>query len=322
MVIPNDIHFAAGRVRRAAIVAIALLLAALGAIAAWWLRPPDPEAELRAPVRPLLTLVREPAPALGRGLERWRMIAAGSDTVRGLWRPSAAADTTPWVAVILGGIGTDERAALLVPDSLPIGVLAVSWPWRGPRHMSLPTFLTRLPALREALLHTPGVVARGVAAVRKAHPGARVVLLGASLGVPPMAAAVPLSRPDALVLVDGAADLGPLVRRETERALGHGIVAALVAPPAGALAARLLSSLEPSRFGTAARDLPVLLLDAESETRYPPECVQRLHATFPHATRAIHRGAHMRPEDRRQLGAIIDTTWAWLKRQTQGPSTS
>ena len=299
-------------VPRAIILAIAIMVATLAVVATWWLRPPDPAAELRANHRPLLTLEREPAPGLGRGFERWRMIAMGPDTVTGLWRPSARGDTTEWVAVILGGIGTDERSALLVPDSLPIGVLAVSWPWRGPRHMGRGTFLMNLPALRAALLHTPGALARGVEAVRRRFPGARVVLIGASLGVPPVTAAISLTRPEALVLVDGAADLGPLVRSETERWLGHGLAGRVLAPPAGSLAARLLSSLEPARFGPAARGLPVLLLDAESERRYPPECVARLHAAFPRAVRATHPGGHMRPEDQRQLAAIIDTIWEWL----------
>jgi hypothetical protein len=287
------------------------LFAALAALAFWWTHPPDPELEVRARHRPLLALEREPAPELGRGFERWRMIAAGPDTVSGLWRP-ARGGATPWVAVILGGIGTDDRAAQLVPDSLPIGVLAVSWPWKGPRRMPRLAFVRSVPALREALLRTPGALTRGVEAVRRAAPGARVVVLGASLGVAPAAATPALARLDALALVDGAADLGPLLRRETSRVLGDGLAATLLAPAAGAIGARLLSSLEPARFGEAAGELPVFLLDAASDARYPPECIARLHSTFPNATRATHPGAHMRPEDRRQIAAIIDLVWRWL----------
>ena len=281
--------------------------------AAWWLNPPDPEAELRAHHRPLVTLEREPAPALGRGFERWRLIAPGPDTVTALWRPGVRAHASPWVAVILGGIGTDDRAAALVPDSLPIGVLAVSWPWKGSRRMGRTEFLGSVPALRAALLRTPGALARGVEAVHQTVPGARVAVVGASLGVAPAIASVTLARPDALALVDGAADLGPLFRSETNRVVGGGIGGALLAPPASALAARLLSSLEPSHFGAATRELPVLLLDASDDERYPPGCVARLHATFPHATRARHPGAHMRPEDRAQIAAIVGRVWTWLR---------
>jgi len=302
-----------GRRARAAFIAGVVFGVAALAGAAWWQNPPDPEAELRAHHRPLVTLERKPAPQLGRGFERWLMIAPGPDTMTALWRPGIRTDARPWVAVILGGIGTDDRAAALVPDSLPIGVLAVSWPWKGSRRMGHMEFLGNARALRAALLRTPGALARGVEAVRRAVPGARVALVGASLGVAPAVASVTLARPDAVALVDGAADLGPLLRRETHRVLGGGIAGVVLAPPAAAFAARLLSSLEPSHFGAATRDLPVLLLDATDDERYPPECIARLHATFPHATGARHPGAHMRPEDRGQIAAIIDRVWTWLR---------
>jgi hypothetical protein len=245
------------------------------------------------------------------------MIAAGGDTVVGIWRPGAPQQGSRWAAVIIGGIETDDRAALLVPDSLPIGILAVSWPWKGPRHMSVPAFVASVPAMRRALIRTPAALARGVEAVRRAHPEARVLLLGASLGAPPVAAAVSVSRPDALALVDGAADLGRLLRSETSRAVGGGIGAAL-GPPAGALGARLVYPLEPARHGTAAKGIPVLLLDPEHEDRYPAECVTRLHATFPHASRRQHPGGHMHPDDRPQLARIIEIIWQWLN-QGNGP---
>src|SRR5207344_1836374 len=114
------------------------------------------------------------------------------------WQAGANAHPS-WVVVLLGGIGTDDRSALLVPDSLPVGVLAVSWPWKGSRQMSPHEFLLRVPAIRVALLETPGAIARGVEAARRACPGARVALIGASLGVPPTVAALPLANADALV---------------------------------------------------------------------------------------------------------------------------
>jgi hypothetical protein len=303
------------RVALAALIAVALV-----ALAWWWTHPPDPEAEVLGYHRPLVALERVPAPQLGRGFERWRMIAAGGDTVTGLWRAGASPQASNWAVVILGGIETDDRAALLVPDSLPIGVLAVSWPWNGPRSMSKLAFIASVPQLHTALLRTPGAIARGVEAVRRAGPGARVVLLGASLGVAPVVAALPLARPDALVLVDGAADLGRLLRSETARALDGGIAGATLAPPAAAFAARLLSSIEPARYGAAARGIPVLLVDAERDERYPLACVTRLHATFPHATNAMHPGGHLDPGNQRQVTEIVEAVWRWLGRVTAGPA--
>ncbi|MFI5370599.1 MAG: hypothetical protein ACHQ52_03500, partial [Candidatus Eisenbacteria bacterium] len=261
------------------------LLLTLAVATWWWAHPPDPATELRARDHPLARLERVAAPELGARVERWRMIAADGDTVSGLWRGPAPATTrnhpsaTPtgagaisasgqpaappsWVVVLLGGIGTDDRAALLIPDSLAVGVLAVSWPWKGSRRMGRWEFIARSPAIREAMLRAPAAMARGVAAARHEAPGARVALLGASLGAPPTIAALALTRPDALVIVDGAADLRALLRSETSRALGGGKVAALLAPAAGALAARLVSSLEPERHGAEAHGIPTLVLDA------------------------------------------------------------
>ena len=139
-----------------------------------------------------------------------------------------------------------------------------------------------------------------------------MALLGASLGVPPTVAALPLAHPEALVLVDGAADLARLLRSETSRALGGGAPSAALAPLAAALGARLLSSLEPSRYGSTSPGTPVLLVDAESDQRYPRACVARLHATFPHAAIAEHPGGHLRPENRRQVAFIVGEVWRWL----------
>lgn len=291
---------------------LSLLLFGVVLLGAWWTHPPDPASELRAHFRPLVALERTPAPELGRGFERWRMIGGERDTVNGLWRAAPEGREVRWSAVILGGLETDQKAALLIPDSLPVHVLAVSWPWRGARHMGRLEFLRNVPAIHEALLRTPGAMARGVEAVRRAAPGDRVVLLGASLGAAPAASAASLERPDALALVDGAADLRRLLESETRNGLGRGVSAALLAPAAGAVAARLLSSLEPARHGGAARGLPVLIVDAESESRYPPACVARLHAAYPAAALATHPGPHMSPERPAQIAEIVDIVWRWL----------
>jgi hypothetical protein len=199
-----------------------------------------------------------------------------------------------------------------MPDALPVGVLAMSWPWRGPRSMSRLGFLARVPAIRRTMLDAPATLACGVAALRRAMPGSRIALLGASLGAPPAIAAVREARPDALVLVDAAADLPALLAVETRRLLGGGAPARLAAAPAGAIAGALVAALEPERHAGAARALPILVLDAAEEERYPRPCVGRLHAAFPHATLARHEGAHIRPEDREQIRAIVRVASVWL----------
>jgi hypothetical protein len=185
--------------------------------------------------------------------------------------------------------------------------------------MSRARFVASVPALRASLLRTPRALARGVEAVRRVRPGSRVAMVGASLGVPPTVAALPLVRADGLVLVGGAADLERLLRSEAARALGGGPLATGVATLAAPLGAWLLAPLEPSGVAAAARALPTLLVDAEREERLPRACVERLHAAFPHATRARHPGAHLRPEDERQMRVILDTAWEWMRRVGRGP---
>lgn len=291
-------------------VLLAFLLLGL-ALAWWWSHPPDAVRELRAHHGGLDRLERTPVTGLGDDVERWSLIAPGSDTVTALWRRGSHAEPD-WVVVLLGGIGTDDRAALLVPSELPVGVLAVSWPWKGSRTMSQGEFLRTVPAMRGALLSTPGAIARGVEGVRKAHPNARVVLIGASLGVAPTVAALALTRVDALVLVDGAADLERLMQFEVARELGPKSTVGWLAGPAGSLGGRLLASLEPSRHAAAAAGTPVLLVDAAEEERYPPACVERLHQTFPHARRVQHPGPHIRPEARAQVLAVIEAAVTWI----------
>lgn len=61
-----------------------LLMLAGVAVAAWWLWPADPAADLRALHAPLTRFERRPAPDLGPRIERWRMVDANGFTARGI----------------------------------------------------------------------------------------------------------------------------------------------------------------------------------------------------------------------------------------------
>ena len=307
------------------VAAVTLVTALAAAIA--WAPSSGREAKSRMSSRALLKLERIPAPELGPGFERWRMIGARRDTVTGIWRAGAAGRTDgraasasdDWSVVVLGGIGTDDRAALLVPDSLPANVLAVSWPWKGKRQMGSWEFVANAPAIRGALLRTPDALVRGITAIQQARPGTRVALVGASLGVPPTVAAMRHAKVDALVLIDGAADLARLIHAEAGRALSDRKVAATFAQACAPMAGWLLAPLEPSRRWSDERTVPTLIIDAEDEERMPRACVTALHARFPHATLATHPGAHMRPENPEQMEVILRRVWQWL---SHGPGSA
>ena len=284
----------------------------------WWTHPPDPALTLLAHRGFTSAVLREPAPELGPRLERWRIAVTHGDTLRALFRAAspaarASGEGRPWAAVMLGGLGTGDRAALLLPDSLGVDALALDWPWRGPKRMSGLGFVARMPAIRHALLHAPAALAHGAEAMRRERSPTRIALLGASLGSPIAVAALRLSQADALVLVDGMADLEALFDSELRRMLPHPWLAAVLAPPAAALAARLVDALEPLRHAVAAERMPVLLVDAEAEDRYPPRSVRALHAMLPSAERSTHPGAHLRPEDPEQVRAIIQKVDGWLR---------
>ncbi len=285
-----------------------MLAAAL--VAAWWVYPPDPARMLRARSAPFVRLEREPRPDLGTRVERWRILDQRGDTTLALWRAAPAAARRPWTVVMLGGIGTGDRAALLFPADLPVHVLAVDWPWRGDRRMNGTRLVTLLPAIRGALLRTPACLARGLDAVGTVPEvdTARVALLGASLGVPPSIAALRLTHgARALVLVDGFAGLEPALRfglaRETRPRW--------IATPLAAIGARLLDPLEPAHHA-AALDLPALVVNAERDERIPRECMLRLHALLPHAAVRWRADTHVLPQRRTLIAGLAREAAAWL----------
>lgn len=275
----------------------------------WWVRPPDPGEVLRQSYAPLAGVERMPAPHLGSRIERWRLVTVRGDTLVALYRPAFVREgPPPWTVVLLGGLGTGERAALVVPESLAANVLALDWPWRGPRRMGAMELLRAAPAIRRALHSTPGALATAMeaAAIQPDIDPARVALVGASLGVPPAVAALRLSsRPRALVLLHGGADLHRLLRH----ALGPELRSPVVAAPAAALGGRLLHALEPERHAGLAAHLPVLVINATGDERIPPECIESLHAALPGAEVRWQTGAHMRPQD--SAGVAIEVA-SWL----------
>jgi pimeloyl-ACP methyl ester carboxylesterase len=242
------------------------------------------------------------------------MIAANGDVTTALWSGAPAEAKRPWTAVMLGGLHTGEHAALLIPPGVPVNVLAVDWPWRGPRDLTAWEIVARLGAITRAVLRSPGAMAIGAEAAARARgvDSARVVLVGVSLGVPPALAALRLTRvPRALVLVDGAADLRALMRAGLLGEHWPRWLASLGA----ALAFRLVRPLEPLLHAEAAADLPVLLISSERDRRLPRAAVIGLHAALPNATVRWRPGAHIRPRQLDLVAALAIEVDAWLREQ-------
>lgn len=291
--------------------AIALLLVATAVAAAiWWRSPSDPVTELRRRTLHATALVREPAAVHGNGIERWRIATAAGDTFLALWRPAPAGIERPWTILLMGGLGTGDRAATLLPARLPAHVLALDWPWRGPRKLTTLDALRQLGAIREAVLRSPAVFALGVEVAAAQPEVDRIAVVGASLGAPTAIAALRLTdKPAALVLVDGFADL----RRVLEHALRRTVRPAALAPPLAAYAARLLDPVEPSHHAAHAAAIPALLLNARDDERIPIAAIERLWGSLPEADKRWREGMHLRAHRNELIAALSDEVWAWLE---------
>ena len=297
---------------------VAVVLAILAAECAW-AGPRDPGPTLARHYAPLARVDRWAAPSLGKRVERWRMISTRGDTVHGLWRPAPARTARPWTAVLMGGFHTGDRAALLLPDDSLFNALAVNWPWNGPRRLSPAEFAMRLPAIERAIMRSPATLALGVEAVSRARgvDASRIVIVGASLGAPPALAALRFtSAPDAVVLVDGGADLELMIRAGLEREGWMSGPAAVSA--AGAY--QWIWPLEPTLNASRAARLPVLLMNSANDDRVPRESVTRLHACLPHATVRWRNNPHLRPNQLDVIARLSREVEAWLRAVDRGRS--
>ena len=272
----------------------------------------DPASVLRPYYSPPVRLERQPAPRLGARVQRWAIISARGDTVFGLWRPAPARVARPWTAVLLGGFHTGDRAALLVPDDTLFNTLAVNWPWRCKRRLSKAEFALQLPAIQRAVHSTPAFLALGVEAAAQSRgvDPSRIVLVGASLGVPPALAALRLtSVPAAVVLVDGGADLELMIRAGLARE--HWVSGAAALAAAGAM--QWLWPLEPELNAPVAARLPVMLMNSVSDERVPRAAVQKLQASLPHAEIRWRSGPHLRPSQKDVFARLTREVDAWLR---------
>ncbi len=283
------------------------------AVAAWWLLPPDPATALRAEHAPLARVERTPAPDLGPGIERWRMLDERGFEARGLWRPASRPKPSTWTVVMLGGLETGDRAALLVAPQAQVNVLAVDWPWSGPRRLDALGIVRQLPAIRAAVLRSPVPLAMGIESLAREHvaDSSRIALLGVSLGVPPTLASLRLAGPPAaLVLVHGAADLELLLRHD----LGSHLEPRWLARPIAALAFRLIRPLEPAYHFDAAAGIPALLIEAKDDERLPRAAIEHLKRGLPHAEVMVLDGPHLRPTRAELIATITARAMAWLGR--------
>lgn len=214
--------------------------------------------------------------------------------------------------VLLGGIETGRRAAMLVDSSYGGVVLSCDYPFGDPSRLSIWRLLPNLPAIRRELLATPQALALA-ASYLLTQPGVdstRLAGIGASLGVPFVAAwAAEDRRARAVALVYGGGDLGTVFEINLRGRVRVGWLRRFIARSA----ARLLGALEPTRTAGRIAPRPLLVIGAADDERIPRPSVEALfRAARGPKTLRWFGGRHMEPTETALLEAVTNATTAWL----------
>ncbi len=251
----------------------------------------------------------------GRGVfhEAWLRFGPRPDSLAG----------TPWRPVlILGGIGTGRRAAEITPCPPGFALVALDYPFTGPRAPTRGELLRELPAIHEAAHATP----RGVAAViawldrRSDMDSTGVLVVGASFGVPFVVrglADLPRARDErggdrgpegvrSVCLLFGGADLPGLVRyRMRERPLWEREVVAL-----GLVL--LFGDLEPARHVGRIAPRPLLMIGGTRDEFVPRASAEALfRAAHDPKEQMWFDSEHLQPDAEELLIELVERTLAW-----------
>ena len=213
--------------------------------------------------------------------------------------------------LVAGGRRTGRRAVLYL-DSAYAGVaLSCDYPWAELARARGVAFVVKLPRLRAEILATPEALAAAATYLaQRAGPAAPMAALGASLGVPPVAAwAARDSRPRAVALLYGGGPLWRLFAANLEEDVRVAWLRPIVARALGAA----LRPIEPTRTVGAIAPRPVLVLASADDPWIPRETVESLYLAAGEPRRLVwFHGVHMRTGDAALLKALADSTLAWL----------
>lgn len=246
--------------------------------------------------------------------------------------PASGAREVPLVpVVIVGGIGTGREAATLVPCPPGYALLALDYPYAGPRAPTRDELLAAVPGIHRAAHATPHGVMAAVLWLRgRADMDRRgALVVGASFGVPFVLRGIArLPREQAadgtdrgpagvraVCLLYGGADLPNLVRyrmREQPRwereAAAWGV-------------AVLFSDLEPARWIGRVAPRPVLFVNGSRDELVGDANARLLHAKAGEPKTVLWiESAHMRPQADALLVELVERARGWFEAMDQAPS--
>jgi hypothetical protein len=214
--------------------------------------------------------------------------------------------------LVAGGQVTGRRAVLKVDSTVAALALACDYPWRELADRRGLAFLLAVPKLRAEIVATPQVL--GIAATyllaRPEADTAQFAAVGASLGVPPVAAwAGTDPRPRAVALLYGGGELWRLF----EANLGGDVRSPRLRTIVAHLLGFLLRPIEPTRTVGGLAPRPLLVVGAEADRRIPRRGIEALFAAAGEPKRLVwFGGQHMDVDDAAILRSLADTTIAWL----------
>lgn len=180
---------------------------------------------------------------------------------------------------LLGGLETGKKTVDylgLVPGCIVVGM---DYPYAGKKRSYRPLeFIRAVPAIREALLTTPGAVSLSLDYLERTSCLDRgLVLIGGSLGalfVPSIAGMD--ERVSTLVLLFGAGDLAGLLE-ENMRLADYPFPLPLIS---GCIAKRVLAPLEPVQYMKDMAGRRVFMVNGSGDPRMPRPYVEKLYRSI------------------------------------------
>jgi fermentation-respiration switch protein FrsA (DUF1100 family) len=189
--------------------------------------------------------------------------------------------------------------------------MSCDYPWGDPAKLSWSALVLKLPRVRAELLATARALELAVDYLvsRREVDTARLFALGASLGVPPLAAwAAGDPRPRAVALLYGGADLGAILEANMGRRLRSAAIRRFAARTFGLA----LRPLEPSRTVGRIAPRPLLVVASADDQWIPTRSARLLYEAAREPKRLVWLGGeHVRTGDVELLRALTDSVVAW-----------
>ncbi len=216
-----------------------------------------------------------------------------------------------WPAIInLAGVRTGRMAAELIEPDTPYVILGLDYPWDGPTRLTAWQFVTRLFAIRRAMLLTPSATMLGIdfLTTRPDVESSAIVLAGASFGgqLAAVAGAVD-ERASAVLVVFGGGDYAELLKANLK------VKPAWLRSLLASAGAALITPVEPLDYVGSISPRPLILINGERDTSIPRQSVEALYAAAREPKKLVWLDeGHIRPNNRELIQRVLRAAYEAL----------